>query len=112
MPETAAGADVTCRLRREDGSEWAVSAFDLRNGGAWVTAAPIGADGSAGRELREEPLDYGDRLEWVRGDGTVVWAMRNPTGVGLRWEEREEAAGADDEAFFEGDFGEEALRAS
>jgi len=112
MPETAAGADVTCRLRREDGSEWTVSTFDLRNGGAWVTASRLGPDGSAHGEIREEPLDHGDRLEWVRGDGTVVWAMRNPTGVGLRWEERDEAGEADKESFFEGDFGEEALRAS
>jgi len=104
MPE-AATAGVTCRLRRDDGSEWAVTAFDLRNGGAWVTATRVDPAGRGRRVLRGEPLDHGDRLEWVRGDGTVVWAMRNPTGVGLRWEERHDTDAAEAErAFFEGDF--------
>lgn len=98
-PTTSGG--VSCRLIRRDGTEWAVSRFDLRNGGAWVTASRPSEQAGGERVLSEEPLGYGDRLEWLRADGSIVWAMRNPTGVGLRWDEED---GADHDTFFDGDF--------
>lgn len=117
-----------CRLIRKDGSEWIVTRFELREGGAWITARRVpssaGVDDSAnghgngngngngnasgngnghgnGR-LVEAPLEQGDRLVWMRKDGTVAWAMKNPTGVGLAWRHDDSR---DDDAFFAGDFG-------
>ncbi len=135
---------TTCRLFRPDGSEWVVTRFDLREGGAWITArrAQPGAKGGAnGHEshghgtngngngngnghghgavngnghrnghgngaektdrLHEAPLEHGDRLVWTRHDGTVAWAMRNPTGVGIEWRHEGDA---DVDDFFAGDF--------
>ncbi|MDP2480777.1 MAG: hypothetical protein Q8W51_05845 [Candidatus Palauibacterales bacterium] len=128
---------TTCRLIREDGSEWIVTRFDLREGGAWITARRMpecasvpstchGADLAAhatedgthlgnghaaensysrpeangAERLYETPLRHGDRLVWTRRDGTVAWAMRNPTGVGIEWRHQD----VDDDQFFAGDF--------
>ena len=127
MPDDSLSG-TTCRLIREDGSEWIVTRFDLREGGAWITArrvpegaslpsvshvAPVAnghvhaeANGhvhvetNGAERLYEAPLRHGDRLVWTRRDGSVAWAMRNPTGVGLEW--RHEAM--DDDDFFAGDF--------
>ena len=121
---------TTCRLIREDGTEWIVTRFDLREGGAWITARrvtagaaplthepasgnePAGGNGHAGgngngnghrpgaERLYETPLRHGDRLVWTRRDGTVAWAMRNPTGVGIEWRHGD----VEDDEFFAGDF--------
>jgi hypothetical protein len=110
---------TTCRLIREDGTEWIVTRFDLREGGAWITARRVpegsspggngnghsGAHGQPGdpdgaERLLEAPLRHGDRLVWTRRDGTVAWAMRNPTGVGIAWRHQD----VEDDEFFAGDF--------
>lgn len=78
------GSDsARCHLTRDDGSEWLVTALELRDGAAWVTARPLGDDDpeDPGAETLEgEPLGNGDRLEWVAPDGSSRWAMRIPTG--------------------------------
>jgi hypothetical protein len=129
---------TTCRLIREDGSEWIVTRFELREGGAWITARRVPADtslpsvrptdleahpgpgathpgnghgngngsghgngnGNGAERLFEAPLRHGDRLVWTRQDGSVAWAMRNPTGVGIEWSQDD----VDDDEFFAGDF--------
>jgi hypothetical protein len=147
MSDEESMAGTTCRLIRRDGSEWIVTRFDLREGGAWITARrvgdPVGAErtpngastakepatngvagvngasgvngapspngassghghlnGHAAERLQEAPLEHGDRLVWTRRDGTIAWAMRNPTGVGLEWAH----SGRRDADFFAGDF--------
>jgi hypothetical protein len=143
MPDDSLSG-TTCRLIREDGSEWIVTRFDLREGGAWITARrvpegasppPVGhfraeanghvtaeanghvraeanghvtaeanghvpAEANGAERLYEAPLRHGDRLVWTRRDGSVAWAMRNPTGVGLEWRHED----VDDDEFFAGDF--------
>lgn len=100
MNEASKAEPMSCRLIRADGTEWLVSSFDIGPGGARVTARRLRGEGSvadagarsspAPETMSERPLAHGDRLVWVRSDGSVAWAMRNPTGVGLRWDERYE----------------------
>jgi len=124
-PDTGSNG-TTCRLILGDGSEWVVTSFDFGEGGARVTAhrfpdaganadangngnggepgGPSGPNGhgAGDRTLEGYPLEHGDRLVWVRSDGSVAWAMRNPTGVGMRWGDA--GADGDEDDFLAEDF--------
>lgn len=102
------GEVAHCRLVRSDGSEWTVTEFQIDEGTVWVDArldfAPDG--GQASRSLLEdEPLMRGDRVEWLKPDGSVIWAMRNPVDGGVRWSVDSRSRRSD---FLEGDFRETA----
>lgn len=79
---------VRCRLVRADGSTWRVK--ELREGEDGVRASglpngdggPTAAGGNGRRSvLEDEPLLRGDRIEWVRDDGEVLWSLKMPVGA-------------------------------
>lgn len=83
------GEVTRCRLVRNDGSEWTVTDFEIDEGVVWVDARLDAAPGNGGPPgesvLENEPLQSGDRVQWLKSDGSVIWAMRNPVDGGVHW---------------------------
>lgn len=103
------GEVAHCRLVRRDGSEWTVTEFQIDDGTVWVDArrdaeATNGTPDGRTR-LEDEPLKRGDRVEWLKSDGSVIWAMRNPVDGGVRWNVESRSRRSD---FLEDDFRESA----
>lgn len=78
---------ITCRLLREDGTEWRVTKIEFRGDRTTVSGFPLRASGEeheasapASEWITDEPLARGDRLVWLDASGTIVWAMRIPLG--------------------------------
>lgn len=79
---------VRCRLVRSDGSRWHVKQLRDVEDGFRVDAVPNGDGGPAAASsrgngdgpgrLEDEPVLRGDRIEWVAGDGEVLWSMKMP----------------------------------
>lgn len=79
---------VRCRLVRSDGSTWYIRELRDVGNGFRVDAVSNGdgapevseRPGETGPTLRDEPLERGDRLQWVGDDGDVLWSMKVPMG--------------------------------
>lgn len=89
MMSAMRGEVTHCRLVRNDGSEWTVTDFEIDEGVVWVDARLDEAPGNGGAPgqsvLENEPLQSGDRVQWLKSDGSVIWAMRNPVDGGVHW---------------------------
>lgn len=67
-----------CLLERTDGTEWSVSEMTVRGPEVRVTARPRGDAGPPDAEpLVDEPLDRGDVVRWLDGEGDVIWTMKH-----------------------------------
>lgn len=87
METTRDDTGITCRLLREDGTEWRVTKIEFRGDRTTVSGFPLGGSGEeheasapASEWITDEPLARGDRLVWLDASGTIVWAMRIPLG--------------------------------
>lgn len=102
------GEVARCRLVRSDGSEWRVTDFQIGEGTVRVDArlerSPRDHEARE-RQLESEPLMRGDRVEWLKDDGSLIWAMRNPVDGAVHWEVESNSEPTD---FLEGDFQESA----
>lgn len=67
-----------CLLERTDGTEWSVLEMAVSGPEVRVTARPRGDAGPPDAEpLVDEPLDRGDVVRWLDGEGDVIWTMKH-----------------------------------